>query len=292
MKKSPSTPSILTGCFVAALTLGTMAETAHKEYRLIPHWQTTQELDVPECVAYCPAGNMLYVSNVAGKPAEKNGNGFISKVSLEGKIKVLKWATGLNAPKGMAISDGQLYVSDIDELVQIDLKQGTITARYPAQGAVFLNDVAADADGNIYVGDSSADNSVIYRLEDGKLAVWISDPEIRNPNGLLMQGDRLLVGNGQDGHLNAIELKSQKITLIAKTGSGIDGLKPLGDGSYLLSDWAGKTSVVEASGKTTELMNTTADTINSADFEYIEHLNLLLIPTFFDNRVVAYKVGY
>jgi hypothetical protein len=286
----PIVKASLVPCCCVALALGAAAS-EKSGGKLVEQWRSAPEFSVPESVLFEASENILYVSNVAGKPAEKNGQGFISKLSPEGKIEELKWATGLNAPKGMAIHGGHLYVSDIDELVQIDLKTGTIAARYPAAGAVFLNDVAADADGNIHVGDSSAENSVIYRLSEGKLAVWLQAVEIRNPNGLLMQGNRLLVGNGQDGNLNAIELESKKITLIAKTGTGIDGLKPLGDGSFLLSDWAGKTSLLDADGKTSVLMNTTADRINSADFEYIKSKKLLLIPTFFDNRVVAYKVN-
>jgi len=47
---------------------------------------------------------------------------------------------------------------------------------------------------------------------------------------------------------------------------------------------------VTASGKINVLIDTTASKINSADLGYIKSRRLLLIPTFFDNRVVAYKV--
>lgn len=32
------------------------------------------------------------------------------------------------------------------------------------------------------------------------------------------------------------------------------------------------------------------DKLDAADFEYIPDMNLILIPTFFDNRVVAYQL--
>ncbi|MBW1673776.1 MAG: hypothetical protein JRJ45_09065, partial [Deltaproteobacteria bacterium] len=72
-------------------------------YKVDKQWQTKKELRVPESVLYDESRNVLYVSNINGKSAEKNGQGFISKVSLDGKIEVLKWATGLHAPKGSAI---------------------------------------------------------------------------------------------------------------------------------------------------------------------------------------------
>ena len=84
--------------------------------------------------------------------------------------------------------------------------------------------------------------------------------------------------------------KRQKITTIARVGSGIDGLRSDGKGNYFISDWRGKTSLVTASGQIIVLIDTTALKINSADLEYIKNRKLLLIPTFFANRVMAYTV--
>ena len=69
-------------------------------------WETTNDLKNPESVAYAPKQNVLFVSNVNGKPTEKDQNGFISKVSPSNGSKIeLNWVTGLNAPKGVAISN-------------------------------------------------------------------------------------------------------------------------------------------------------------------------------------------
>ena len=83
-------------------------------------WETTG-LKTPESALPVPAEGFAYVSNVAGKPTDKDGNGFISKVSLaDGKIIALEWAKGMDAPKGLALAGGKLYASDIDKLVEID----------------------------------------------------------------------------------------------------------------------------------------------------------------------------
>jgi sugar lactone lactonase YvrE len=258
-------------------------------YTLVRKWQTDGFL-VPESILFDGTDNILYVSNINGKPTEKDQNGFISKVTLDGKIDVLKWATGLNAPKGSAISGDFLYVSDIDHLVQIHLKTGKIENRFPAQGAKFLNDVVADRKGNVYVSDMSAENSVIYQLSQGRMQIWLTGPEIKNPNGLHMESDRLIIGNSGDGLIKAVNLLNKKITALATVGTGIDGLRPDGNGNFFVSDWQGKTSLVMASGQIHTLLDTTASKVNSADLEYIISRKLLLIPTFFDNRVVAYEV--
>lgn len=119
----------------------------------------------PESALPDIAGGILYVSNVAGGPVDKDGNGYISKLTLDGKVTTEKWVSGLDAPKGLALAGGKLYVADIDQLVEIDTANGTISARYPAAGSKFMNDTAADGEGRIYVTDMGG--NAIWRLENG-----------------------------------------------------------------------------------------------------------------------------
>jgi len=294
MKKTFLIGLIVVSCISILVLLGlhtvNASDVAKGTYQVDKQWQTKKELRVPESVLYDKSRNVLYVSNINGKSTDKNGRGFISKVSLDGKIEVLKWATGLHAPKGSAIYKNKLYISDIDHLIEIDINTGKIVAKYPATGAKFLNDVATDASGNVYVTDMSSENSVIYIMKHGTIDVWMKGPEISRPNGLDIEGKKLFVGNSGDGSLKAINLADKKIKTIAKVGSGIDGLRSDGKGNYFISDWRGKTSLVTASGQIIVLIDTTSLKINSADLEYIKSRKLLLIPTFFDNRVVAYTV--
>ncbi len=261
------------------------------DYTLKKLWETDKVLKVPESVFYDAERDILYVSNINGQPLEKNGEGFISKLKLDGTVETLKWVTGLNAPKGMAVHQGKLYVSDIDRLVAIDIEKGKIAKSYPAKGGIFLNDVTVDKDGNVYVSDSSEKNSVIYKLSGDNLAVWVKSDEINQPNGIYANGNKLLVGNFANGEFKSINFSDKTIKSITTTGFGIDGLVMDKHGSYLLSDWQGHTYVYTKTGELNELLDTTDDKINSADIEYIQDKKLLLIPTFFDNRVMAYRVG-
>ncbi|MCK5077576.1 MAG: ATP/GTP-binding protein, partial [Calditrichia bacterium] len=97
---------------------------------LIEKWATKAEFKTPESVLYNQNLNILYVANINGSPAEKNGEGFISQLSIDGKIVKLKWITGLNAPKGMGVFKNKLYVTDIDRIVEIDIKKNEITKEY------------------------------------------------------------------------------------------------------------------------------------------------------------------
>ena len=54
-------------------------------------------------------------------------------------------------------------------------------------------------------------------------------------------------------------------------------------------DYAGRLIRVLPEGKTELLLNTKSRQITLADFEYIPEKNLVVIPTFTDNRVMLYK---
>ncbi len=201
----------------------------------------------PESV-YADGAGGYFVSNVNGAPTDKDGNGFISKVSADGKMTTLKWIEGMNAPKGMVMNGGKLYVSDIDQLIEIDPAAGKITASYPAEGAVFLNDTAVDEAGNVYVSDIA--KRKIWQLKDGKMAVWYEKDDLMHPNGLRIEGGKLIVaGWGKEmqddgstkvaGNLFTIDLATKELANLG-SGAGIgnlDGLERGADGTFLATDF-------------------------------------------------------
>ena len=87
---------------------------------------SAEGLKAPESALLDEARGVLYVSNVNGNPTDKDGNGYISKLSPDGTVTQAEWVTGLDAPKGLALHDSTLYVSDIDKLVAIDVGSGKI----------------------------------------------------------------------------------------------------------------------------------------------------------------------
>jgi sugar lactone lactonase YvrE len=255
-------------------------------------WVTEPVFKVPESICFDEAREILYVSNINGKSNEKDGEGFISRLGLDGTVRKLEWVTGLDAPKGMAVRGGSLFVSDIDGLVEIDIRTDSIVRRFPAEGAQFLNDVAVDGEGRVYVSDSSKENSAIYRLAGDTLEVWASGKAISSPNGLLVQGGRLIVGNSGDAMLKQIDLETGEVSDLYTVGSGIDGLARDRKGNLIVSDWAGRTVLIEPSGAITVLLDTRAEKINAADLAFVPGEDLVVIPTFHDNRVVAAKLRY
>ena len=68
----------------------------------------------PESVLYDAKRNVLYVTNIAGEAAEKDGVGYLSQVSPDGKLKTAEWVKGFDAPKGLVMKGDTLFVTDID----------------------------------------------------------------------------------------------------------------------------------------------------------------------------------
>jgi len=262
-------------------------------------WLVEDGLANPESVLPDPQSEVLYVSNVNGKPDEKNGKGFISKLSKDGEMIQLKWSTGLNGPKGLALANGKLYVADIDQLVEINTKDGKVLNKFSAQGAKFLNDVAADDNGDIYVSDTVADT--IWKLAQGKFEVWLQDAKLENPNGLLVEGNQLRVAawgvmtdgfaTKVPGHLLTVDMDTKKITGMAdaKPFGNLDGLEPLGGGAYVISDWmAGTVMKYGADGKAEVLLDLGQ---GAADVGYAPSSKTLYVPQMMKSTVGAYSLN-
>lgn len=280
---------------LAAGVLGLTATTVQAQPAKV--WETAGFM-APESVVLDEAHDVLYVSNINGQANEKDGNGFISKVKPDGTVVELHWVDGLDAPKGMVIAGHMLYVADIDRLVAIDINTGKIAASHAAPGAIFLNDTAVDSAGRVYVSDMM-DNS-IWRLDGSAFTRWVQDAALEGPNGLRVEGDRLLVAawgvitegfaTKTPGHMKTVSLSSGAI---ASLGSGapvgnLDGLEPDGKGSWLVTDWmAGGLYRIAASGKAELLLDLNQ---GSADHEFVEKDGLAIIPMMMDGTVAAYKL--
>jgi hypothetical protein len=169
------------------------------------------------------------VSSINGQIAEKDGNGYISRLSADGKVINAKWATGLNAPKGLRSIGGTLWVSDIDEVVGIEIASGRIASHVPVEGARFLNDLATAPDGTIYVSDSQAFR--IYAIKDGKASVFVEGEDaIETPNGVLVDGNRLIVGSLGRGAFGPPPARDGRAGTPPADGRGGDGARAAGDG--------------------------------------------------------------
>ncbi|MFT6387787.1 MAG: sugar lactone lactonase YvrE [Cellvibrionaceae bacterium] len=285
--------------FIALLSFPVLSSSYYRqrlEPRLVELWVLDESLSRPESVVYDKARDVLYVSNINGSPTEKDGNGYIAMVSVDGDIIEQEWVSSLDAPKGMAVSGDYLYVADIDRLVEISLATGQVINSYPGEGAQFLNDVAADKRGNIYVSDSR--QKTIYRLHNGGFDVWVDDDRISEPNGIFARYGKLVVAAGDNSterpgrsrFLQTINFKNKKIKPLGETTSlgSLDGVEKSGMGGYFLSDFrSGDISYYTKSQGATVLVNPEPGT---ADIDYVIDQNILYVPILNTGKLIAYKV--
>lgn len=240
----------------------------------------------PECAIWDAVGKCWYVSNLASGASGRESRSFISRLDAEGKLLEKQWVTGLDAPKGLAISGRLLYAADLDKVCVVDLAKAQLVKRIPVQGARYLQDVAVGPQGEIYVSDMEA--NVIYRLRPGgRPEVFASTSKLECPNGLWVDGDSLVVaawGTLTDasfntkapGRLLSVDLRTGKITPMPPARLGnLDGLVKVGT-HWLVSDYkAGKIHKVAADGTSTLWRSGFK---SAADMGFDRERGLLAIP--------------
>jgi len=252
--------------------------------RLVEMWRL-EGFANPESAALNADGAMLYVTNVDGEGEAKDGQGFISLVSIGGEMLQREWVSGLNAPKGIALFDNRLYVADIDELLVIDVENGAVRARARIPDAEFLNDVAVTPDGLVLVSDSGTGK--IYAMRDGEVSVFAESPLLESVNGLFVEEQRLVAAT-MEGRLVSIYPSTREVALVAEGLGQADGVAPYG-GGYLVSEWPGVLYFVAGDSTHQTLLNTRDQNIYLNDFLLDE--DVLIVPNWEPGTVTAYRLA-
>lgn len=256
---------------------------ANAEIRLEELW-TTDGFDKPEGAVAAPDGTFL-ISNIAGGATQKNGKGWIAKVGADGAFSGAAWAGGLNAPKGMAIKDGLLYVADIDELAVLDAFSGERRANIKVPGAEFLNDVAIWR-GKIVVSDS--ETSSVYALKENTATLLIKTDGHGGLNGLLEAADgSLLIGSMSTGSLLSYA-QEDGVRVLADGLGKPDGIGLAPGGGYVVSSWPGEVFLISADSKVTKMLDTKHDKVLQNDLTMIG--DLMIIPNLQPGTVTAWRV--
>lgn len=262
-----------------------LATSLSAQSQLVKKWETEATLKTPESVLFDGPGKVLYVANIDGKePWTKDGKGSIGKVGLDGKVIAAEWVTGLEAPKGMGLYKGKLYVADIDRVVVIDVAKGAIAKTIPVPGSQRLNDVSIGKDGTVYVSDMAG--LKIYTLKNDKPEVYF-EGGLKRPNGVLAHGDDLYIADS--GALLKVG-KDKKVTKVVDgMDASTDGIEHVKGDEFIVSCWNGVVYHVKG-GEKTQVLDTREKKINSADIGYDAKNRIVYVPTFFGNTVVAYEL--
>lgn len=265
-------------CIAICATLNATAQQSLEKL-----WESDTTLAIPESVLPVAGKNLLYVSLIDGEPWGADGRGGIAVLDKKGAIINAAWITGLNAPKGMGIHGGKLYVTDMGDVVVIDISKEKIERKIPVAGAEGLNDISIAKNGTVYVSDSKTGK--VHSISKGTVAL-VAD-SLKGLNGLLADGKDLYICTA-----NVVYKKSgnKPIQAFATMPMGGDGIEPVGNGDLLTSTWSGVIYYITKEGAVTSILDTREQKINTADIGYDAKERIVYVPTFFAKSVAAYKL--
>lgn len=281
-----------TATILAALTAGLLAATAAQAQTATETWRLGG-LKMPESVISDPANTRLIVGNMGTFGPDGGMDGYLSIVSPDGKLVTEKWVTDLMDPKGMAIVGGSLFVVDATGVVEVSLADGKTIRTIPLAGAVFPNDATTDGS-VVYVSDFMG--HAIYKIVDGVAEQWLADPALASPNGLLIDGNALVVGSmgtgmkpdfsfETQGGIQSIDLASKAITATDTMGTAmVDGVARVGEALIYDNNPAG-TIISLVGGKATTLA-----TLSPGAADLYSDGNMVYVPLTQTGELVALKL--
>ena len=253
---------------------------------------TFSNFDTPESVLCDPEDGAYYVSNINGGPADKDGNGYISKITPNGSIVIQKFIVSkegapLNGPKGLAIVEQTLYVADIDAVRAFDKETGKAgvvfdLSKYQVK---FLNDLTA-AGNTLYVSDMFGNAIYKIDLETANITLMKQDEELGKPNGLLInpKSKNLIILAWGAGRIMEID-PSGNLHTLKDSLFGLDGIDYDNEGSLFVSSFQkGEIYKIPNYGRG-ELTTFLNGLTSPADISVDRKKNELLIPSFNSNTV-------
>jgi sugar lactone lactonase YvrE len=263
---------------------------------------TVDSLENPEAARFDPELGVYFVANVNGVPFAKDGNGYISRLTRDGKVDSLRFIAGgrggvrLNAPKGMAIKGDTLWVADIDAARAFDRRTGKPVATVSLAGqAKFLNDAAVGPDGAIYFTDTGVAGDEkgrmthpgpdrVFRVAGGKGTVALEFKDKPGPNGITWDsaGSKFVIVAFQAKSIYLWAPGDSAPTVAAEGPGMMDGIEPLGEGKFVVSTWTDSSLIVLEDDRTTRLVGGLP---SPADIAIDRERGRIAVPLLMENRL-------
>lgn len=247
-------------------------------------WETDQVLRFPEAPVFAPDSSFLFLSMVDGHPLQADGKGQIAKIGLDGKIINLDWVTGLDAPKGMGLYKGKLYIADLTVLAVVDIEKAKVVERIPVEDSRLLHNIYIDADGVVYVSDLFTGK--VHKVINGKVSTYLEN--LQGPMGVLLDGDDFYVFTGAG--LIKVDKELNRTTITDGMDGRANGIIKIREKEYFLTGWGGHAYYINADGTKEDLLDTSADNIAAGMTAYDPKNNIMYMTTDQHNTLCAFKI--
>jgi len=145
--------------------------------------------------------------------------------------------------------------------------------------------VTIASNGRVYITDSGT--NCLFMVGKDSLEIFIHSPAVEGMNGIYSEGDLLYIGAG--GKLLSIDVNTKSISVLTANAGYMDGLLKIGKSTFITSNWSGTVQMIVLGKEPEKLLESKT---HAADLEYIPSRHLLLVPTFTENTLVAYKLEF
>lgn len=244
-------------------------------------WISRGDYCEPETVLPLPDDTLL-VSNVCG--FSEPGSGFLTLLGADGQVIDWRVVDGLDAPLGMALHDGRLYVIDNNHLKILAWPGYEMMESIKLETKV-ANDVAISTGGDAYVSDTAA-GQVIRLSNDGTQSVFVGEASFPGANGMEINEGFLYIGGVRLWRVNLQTLAIE--TIGPEWLADIDGIEFEADGTLQVTPVAGP---LIRFPKESDIQILAGEGVSSANHGFAPRLGLALIPTGYDNEVIAIRIS-
>ncbi len=185
---------------------------------------------MPESAVFDPLTKRYFISNF--------GDGSIIGIDSTGEKTYFK--KGLSKPLGMLLYKNTLYVVDNPKTVRgFDITDGSIKLDIEMKEATFLNDIASDDSGFLYVTGSNT--ATIYKIDIVSKTYSLLIKTKGGPNGITYDKskNRLLVCYFvEKAMIDEISLEDSTISTLVRTEfTNLDGITLDCEGNCYVSEW-------------------------------------------------------
>tara|TARA_R110000868_G_scaffold329732_1_gene590557 strand:+ start:47915 stop:48850 length:936 start_codon:yes stop_codon:yes gene_type:complete len=249
-----------------------------------------------ESCVYDATRDLIVVMNAGVPQTQEENDGYVSLLNPDGSVHTTKWIGAtrdgltLNHPLGSAIHNGTLYTADIDVVRTFDLATGKPGKAYPVEGSTFLNGIAVNKQGTIFVSNSRPEFRVYKITADGKVSLFVDGDPLNIPNGVAIDpdGNVVVVNVGNNDVMTFDPASGKLIRTEHAAEGGNDGLVILPDGTkYVSSVRFGSVSKISP-GKPAEVI--ASGIPSAASMGYDSKHKQLIIPMNNNNAVAFLKL--
>ncbi|TCV19544.1 alpha-acetolactate decarboxylase [Sphingobacterium alimentarium] len=241
-------------------------------------------------------GKRFFVSNQGQDVFSKDGDGFISEISEDGKqieLKFLPLKGVLNAPKGMTVVNNILYVADLDRVIGFNINTRKTVFEITIPEAKVLNDICRLENGFIAVTETVSGNIYKINTKNKSFEIIGNIPTANGINYNEKTKQLVVCTNGKNYGEGSVYIKTgnEDFKELPNIANGFfDGIEWIDDNHLLISDWVtfpvkdfGKLWIYNLSEQISQAYFT-GESI--ADIYYNPTTQKIYMPQMFHNKVI------